>query len=97
MNGYYLYDDHCLQCPSNCEVCLDGSTCVTCSVGILVSNLCIECTDSTYGGSTGCLNCMEANSFIQCTECDATYFLDADNSVCRKCSDYITGASRCRD
>ena len=59
--------------------------------------MCITCTDTTYGGSTGCLNCAEVNNFIECIECDATYFLDTDNGVCRLCSDFITGASRCKD
>eukprot|EP00919_Chromeraceae_sp_WS-2016_P078261 GHVR01185363.1.p1 GENE.GHVR01185363.1~~GHVR01185363.1.p1 ORF type:complete len:210 (+),score=15.82 GHVR01185363.1:709-1338(+) len=42
------------------------------------------------------LICKEKNNFISCTQCDDTYFLDTENK-CRKCSDYITGADRCRD
>ena len=55
--NYYLFGAHCLSCPSNCNYCTDGSTCTSCSNGILVSNLCILCTDSTYGGTTGCVSC----------------------------------------
>ena len=62
-----------------------------------MSNLCISCTDTTDGGSTGCLSCYEDNNFIRCEQCAAEYFLDPDNGVCRGCADYITGAARCRD
>ena len=98
LDEFYFFSDHCLGCPSNCEVCVDGSTCTSCADDyILVSNLCISCVDSTYGGSTGCTTCAEANNFIECSECADLYFLDADNGVCRLCSDYIEGAARCRD
>lgn len=76
---------------------MDGSTCTQCSTGILVSNLCINCTDSTYGGSAGCLQCYESNNFVKCSSCSDTYFLDTTNGVCRDCATYIPGAARCRD
>ena len=57
LTTYYKYNDHCLQCPTDCLTCIDGSTCNSCSAGILISNLCIRCTDNTYGGSAGCLSC----------------------------------------
>ena len=57
LDKYYLYEDHCLACPVNCQTCVGGSTCTSCENGILVANLCILCTDTTYGGSTGCLSC----------------------------------------
>ncbi len=66
-------------------------------MGILVSNLCINCTDTTYGGSSGCLKCYQSNNFIQCSKCSDLYFLDSINGVCRLCSNYIPGAARCQD
>lgn len=78
-------------------MCVDGSTCTKCSSGILVSNLCINCTDTTYGGSAGCQACYEQNNFIKCSSCTDMYFLDTVNGVCRDCSLYIPGAARCRD
>jgi hypothetical protein len=97
LNSYYQFNNHCLQCPANCLTCADGSTCTSCSVGILVSNLCIQCTDTTYGGSAGCLSCTNYNNFIKCTLCDDTYYLDSSTGVCTLCSSSIVGAIRCRD
>lgn len=93
---YYLFQKHCLSCPVNCNSCTDGSTCTTCSVGILVSNLCILCTDLTYGGSVGCTTCLDSNNFIKCTQCQQTYFLDA-SGVCQSCSAFIPGAYMCQN
>ena len=65
--NYFLFTDHCLNCPANCNYCTDGSTCTSCSAGLLVSNLCITCTDTTYGGSVGCKTCSAVNNFIVCS------------------------------
>ncbi len=97
LTSFYQYTDHCLGCPTDCLECIDGSTCTSCTAGILVSNLCIRCDDLTYGGSSGCLSCVENNNFIKCEQCADTYFLDASTGVCRLCSSYITGSVRCRD
>lgn len=97
LQSYYKYNDHCLQCPIDCLECNDGSSCTSCSAGILVSNLCIRCNDLTYGGSSGCMSCVENNNFIKCEVCDDRYFLDVSTGVCRLCSNYILGAERCRD
>lgn len=96
LSAFYFYQDHCLNCPTNCSVCSDGSTCLTCNVGILVSNLCIVCEDSTYGGSVGCTSCYESNNFIVCSSCADLYYLDP-NGICKSCATYISGAVRCRD
>lgn len=93
--NYYLFQSNCLSCPANCLTCSDGSTCTTCSQGILVSNLCILCTDTTYGGSTGCTTCYNNNNFIACQQCADTYFL-SNTGVCQSCSS-IPGALRCTD
>lgn len=96
LSNYYIFQSNCLSCPVNCNGCLDGSTCTSCSGGILVSNLCILCTDTTYGGSVGCTSCYNNNNFIACTQCSDTYFLSS-SGICQSCSSYITGALRCRD
>lgn len=96
LDGYYLYITQCLACPTNCKTCVDGSTCSSCTSGILVSNLCILCTDLTYGGSVGCTSCTSANSFINCSTCGDTYYLDS-NSNCQTCSSAIPNAARCLD
>jgi proprotein convertase subtilisin/kexin type 5 len=94
--NYYLFQTHCLSCPTDCSSCSDGSTCTTCSAGILVSNLCIRCTDLTYGGSVGCTTCSNNNNFIACSQCADTYFLSS-TGVCQSCSSVIPGALRCSD
>lgn len=94
--SFYLFQGHCLNCPALCSSCTDGSTCTGCSSGILVSNLCITCQDTTYGGSAGCTACVASNNFISCTVCQDMYYLDA-NGVCQSCAAAITGAVRCRD
>lgn len=83
-----------MSCPTYCSGCSDGSTCTSCSQGILVSNLCVLCTDTTYQGSIGCISCQASNNFISCIKCDDTYFLDS-NGNCQLCSSYISGAIRC--
>lgn len=93
--NYYLFQSNCLGCPTNCLTCSDGSTCTTCSAGILVSNLCILCTDVTYGGSAGCTSCSNNNNFILCQQCADTYYLSS-SGTCQSCSS-IPGALRCTD
>ena len=85
LSGHYLFQSNCLACPTYCSAC---------SQGILVSNICVLCTDTTYQGSSGCTSCIGSNNFISCTQCADTYFLDA-NGVCQLCSAFITGAIRC--
>lgn len=94
LSGYYLYQNNCLSCPVYCSACSDGSTCTACSQGILVSNLCVLCTETTYQGSVGCQSCKAVNNFVSCTGCADTYFLDG-NGVCQLCSAFITGGLRC--
>jgi hypothetical protein len=92
-----LYTNHCLPCAANCLTCIDGSTCTSCSSGLLISSLCIECNHSSYGGSLGCLACRNNRYFIQCTLCDDGYFLDTYAGVCRACDLYIIGAAMCNN
>lgn len=66
LDGYYLYNNHCLPCAANCLTCIDGSTCTACTSAILISSLCILCNDTSYGGSLGCLTCTTNKYFIQC-------------------------------
>jgi proprotein convertase subtilisin/kexin type 5 len=94
LTAFYLFQNNCLSCPANCKTCSDGSTCTSCSAGILVSNLCILCTELTYQGSIGCTACVANNNFVKCTQCQDTYFLDA-NGKCQQCSTFIPGAIRC--
>jgi hypothetical protein len=94
--GYYLYNTQCLTCPTNCATCTDGSTCSSCTHGILVSNLCVLCTDTTYGGSVGCTSCYASNSFVVCNTCADTYYLDGSYN-CQLCSSAISNAVRCLD
>lgn len=94
LSSYYLFQNSCLTCPTNCNACSDGSTCTSCSAGILVSNLCVLCTELTYQGSVGCTACVASNNFVKCTQCQDTYFLDS-NGVCQQCSTFIPGAIRC--
>jgi hypothetical protein len=58
--------------------------------------LCILCTDLTYGGSVGCTSCVALNSFVVCTSCSDTYYLDTDSN-CEMCSSAIANAARCLD
>jgi hypothetical protein len=94
--NFYIFQSNCLNCPANCNGCSDGSTCTSCSAGILVSNLCILCADTTYGGSAGCVSCYNNNNFIACTQCADTYFLSS-TGLCQLCSSLIPGGLRCRD
>ena len=94
LSGYYLFQSNCLACPTYCSSCSDGSTCTACSQGILVSNLCVLCTDTTYQGSAGCTSCSASNNFISCSQCADTYFLDS-NGLCQLCSSFIAGSIRC--
>lgn len=96
LSSFYLFQTNCLNCPSNCSSCTDGSTCTACIAGILVSNLCITCQDTTYGGSAGCSICVANNNFVMCTQCQTTYFLDS-NGICQSCASYIAGGLYCRD
>lgn len=61
-----------------------------------MSNLCIRCTDLTYGGSVGCIACIASSSFVNCTSCADTYYLDSSGN-CQPCSSSIPNSIRCLD
>lgn len=58
--------------------------------------MCVLCTDATYGGSVGCTSCYASNSFVVCSTCADTYYLDVNNN-CQLCSSAIPNAVRCLD
>ena len=45
MNGYYLSKSHCKSCPVNCDICDNGTSCMSCSDGYFLSSdgVCTSC------------------------------------------------------
>lgn len=77
----------CLQCPSNCQTCLNSTYCLSCISGrtflYLQTNNCInDCPQGYYGNTstiacalcdTKCLTC--SGSASNCLSCTAGYYL----------------------
>lgn len=74
-------------CPSNCQLCINSSVCLTCNSGYTVSkttNLCVQCS------ITGCGQCNTANV---CASCNAGFTLVASTGICLSCS--VTNCQTC--
>lgn len=68
-----------VNCPSNCQFCLNSTYCLTCNAGYTVSttnNLCVQCS------VTGCQQCNQANV---CASCNVGYTLTS-SGICLACS-----------
>lgn len=74
-------------CPSNCQLCINSSVCLTCNSGYTVSkstNLCVQCS------ITGCGQCNTANV---CASCNAGFTLVPSTGICLSCS--VTNCQTC--
>lgn len=72
-------------CPSNCQVCSNQSTCVTCNSGYTLNNngVCTLCQ------ITGCVTCNQQNV---CAGCSSGYTL-TQNGFCISCS--VANCQKC--
>ena len=90
----------CYRCPTDCLLCLNGSTCTTCVSPLIVdttTKLCV-CPSNTYyfsnachGCHYSCLTCISTGQYYNCLTCDASKNRTlAVNSAINKTCDCIT-------
>ena len=92
---YYLKDENCLKCDSNCGKCeYSASYCTSCSSGYyLLNTKCFQC-------DSNCKNCEISSS--HCTDCfDGKYLSNANcfpcDSNCKTCRTNATNCLSCVD
>ncbi|ELP89779.1 serine-threonine protein kinase, putative [Entamoeba invadens IP1] len=82
---YYLNNNNCLECPSNCLLC-DQRYCFKCSASYYLS------IDQKY-----CTQCTGTNA-SQCGQCDNAKYFSMEEKKCKGCSDncaMCTGSDNC--
>ncbi|CAD8092786.1 unnamed protein product [Paramecium primaurelia] len=91
--GYYYNstDTKCLTCINNCDICVDGTTCKTCSLNytlIKTSNNGVQCV---------LIKCLVVDSTKGCTSCQYGFYLSNINGIgyCLQCLSPLTN-SICR-
>ena len=72
---YYLKENICLECNSNCKECFNNEdNCTSCDENsFLFNNQCLECTECKDKDSNSC----------KCLSCNEGYYLE--NHQCKKC------------
>lgn len=90
--GYFFEMDRCQECIANCDVCLDATSCFTCSENFLIQ------PDDTCVSAEQPLNCMQncktcANN-SSCNQCNDGYFFDNTTNICSACEQ---GCQVCAD
>ena len=99
-NGYFIpsYNDFmCVECGSNCKMCIDNLTCLECypnyiiiqSLSSSLMNTCLRC-------NTSCLEC-QTNQYNKCFSCaDSLLYADISSGFClTKCpyGSYISNSN----
>lgn len=78
MNGFYLQNNECVACSSQCANCTNSSFCFECNPFYYANNgVCEECNYQN-------LHCHICSSYNICTKCYPRYYVDS-NSSCKRC------------
>ena len=87
--SYYMHENQCLACGSNCNSCVDNENCKTCDVTYYNNDgICTSCPNY-------CESCSMVNSSLICSSCrPGFYLLDGGSNVtcgvcprgCKNCS-----------
>ncbi|KAL7717342.1 Serine-threonine protein kinase [Entamoeba marina] len=88
-SSYYLENGYCSNCSDNCIKCVNSTTCLECSEGMML----------TAGSCQEDVNCLRPSSYSGCLECVSGWYIDEDvkcsqcPSQCEKClnSTYYKG------
>ena len=81
LDGFYLNNNKCSFCNTNCETCSGSAdNCDSCNFGYYKSNgECKKC-------DSNCYSCSGSAAF--CTNCNYGYYLDSSNS-CVQCVSHV--------
>lgn len=91
----------CDDCPDNCDVCIDSSSCLTCSNSFYLYNgTCLaRCPNGTYPQPGVCVECPSTgcpcslgyavNKQEICESCSANCQMCADSNTCEVCNENL--------
>lgn len=89
VDGYYLNNSSCVQCPVGCVACSSADVCLTCSDNYILN---IINTSSQVCVPTCPDNCFQCNNPNNCTVCNSGYYWDSSScqqcpSLCAECTE----------
>lgn len=95
-NGFYLYNNTCIQCHETCNKCYGSneSECYECKEGYLLqNNKCVKCSESRFGCEKppeSCTSCPKGKYLIngRCDHCD---------NLCEECDFHVNYCTKCKD
>ncbi|CAD8048107.1 unnamed protein product [Paramecium primaurelia] len=95
--GYYLINNQCQICNSNCRTCAQNSTyCLSCQVNYLLqtNNICCHYSNIFINNLCSCISSKYMDSNGICQQC-ASACLTCSSTSCNECSNKLNYGSTC--